>query len=178
LRTTDRSAEFVDFTRAHRADLMRTAALLCAGDEAFAEDVVQTTLTRLYLSWSRVRRATSPLAYARTSLTHVFIDEARRAHRRRETTVEDPTLSMSREPAVTGADLDLRDVVLAALTTLGPRQRAVVVLRHWHDLDVADTARILGCSPGTVKSQNARALTHLRDYLGAADHHLMLKETR
>jgi RNA polymerase sigma-70 factor (sigma-E family) len=173
VRDTERSAEFVDFTRAHRPDLMRTAALLCAGDEAFAEDVVQTTLTRLYLSWSRVRRATSPLAYARTSLTHVFIDEARRAHRRRETTVEDPALSVPREPVVAGTDLDLREVVLGALTTLGPRQRAVVVLRHWHDLDVAETARILGCSPGTVKSQNARALAHLREHLDAADHNLM-----
>lgn len=176
MRTTDKSTEFVDFTHTHRADLMRTAALLCAGDEAFAEDIVQTTLTKLYLSWARVRRADSPLAYARTSLTHVFIDEARRAHRRREKTMEDPALSLPREPAASGADLDLREVVLTALTTLGPRQRAVVVLRHWHDLDVTETARILGCSPGTVKSQNARALGHLRAHLAAADHHRTLKE--
>jgi RNA polymerase sigma-70 factor (sigma-E family) len=177
MRQIDRSAEFVDFAGTHRADLVRTATLLCAGDEAFAEDVVQTTLTRIYLSWPRVRRADSPLAYARKCLTHVFIDEARRAHRRRETTVEDPALAMPREPAVAGTDLDLRDVVLAALDSLGPRQRAVIVLRHWHDLDVTETARILGCSPGTVKSQNARALAHLREHLRAADHHLMLEET-
>jgi RNA polymerase sigma-70 factor (sigma-E family) len=176
LRTRDRSAEFVEFTRAHRRDLMRTAALLCAGDEAFAEDVVQTTLTRLYLSWPRVRRARSRLAYARTSLTHVFIDEAQRAHRRRETTYADPAQVLGSEPAVTGGDHELREVILAALTSLGPRQRAVVVLRHWHDLDVAETARILGCSAGTVKSQNARALAHLRDVL--TDHHLMLEEAQ
>lgn len=176
MRTTERSTEFVDFTRAHRADLLRTASLLCAGDEAFAEDVVQTTLTKLYLSWARVRRADSPLAYARTSLTHVFIDEARRAHRRRERTMEDPALSLPREPAAAGADPDLREVVLSALTTLGARQRAVVVLRHWHDLDVTETARILGCSPGTVKSQNARALAHLRAHLALTDHHPALEE--
>lgn len=177
MKNSERSAEFVEFTREHRRDLMRTSALLCAGDEAFAEDVVQTTLTRLYLSWHRARCATSTLAYARTTLTHAFIDETRRAHRRRETAVADPAV-VGPEPAVPDADLDARELVRAALGSLGPRQRAVVVLRHWHDLDVAETARILNCSPGTVKSQNARALAHLRDYLGAADHHLILEETR
>lgn len=170
---TERDGEFVEFTRTHRRDLLRTATLLCAGDEAFAEDVVQATLTRLYLSWGRVRRADSALAYARRSLTHVFIDETRRAHRRRETTVADPADELTAHPVVPGTDLDARAVVLAALTSLGPRQRAVVVLRHWHDLDVAETARVLGCSPGTVKSQNARALAHLRAVLGAADHLLL-----
>jgi RNA polymerase sigma factor (sigma-70 family) len=54
------------------------------------------------------------------------------------------------------------DSVLAALRDLPPRQRAVVVLRHWLDLDVTETARLLSCSTGTVKSQNAKALDHLR----------------
>ena len=174
MRDDERSTEFVAFTRAHRPDLVRTAALLCAGDEAFAEDVVQTTLTRLYLAWPRVRRADSALAYARRSLTHAFIDEARRAHRRRETTMAEPAAAGS-EPVGPETDPALREVVLAALAALGPRQRAVVVLRHWHDLDVAETARVLGCSTGTVKSQNARALAHLRDVLGAADHQLVLE---
>lgn len=169
MRDDERSAEFVAFTSAHRADLVRTAVLLCAGDEAYAEDVVQTTLTRLYLAWARVRRADSPLAYARRSLTHVFVDETRRAHRRRERTVSEPIDSLSDEQAAPSGDPELRELVLAALASLGPRQRAVVVLRHWHDLDVAETARVLGCSPGTVKSQNARALAHLRAHLSGLD---------
>jgi RNA polymerase sigma-70 factor (sigma-E family) len=164
VRRSERSAEFVEFTRAHRADLVRTAVLLCAGDEAYAEDVVQTTLTRLYLAWGRVRRTDRPLAYARTALTNVFVDECRRAHRRRETLTGDlPVVTDHRKPE-DGADL--RAVVLQALGSLGPRQRAVVVLRHWHDLDVYETAAALGCSVGTVKSQNARALAHLRQVLG------------
>lgn len=175
MRDTNRSAEFVTFIRAHRSDLVRTAVLLCAGDEAYAEDLVQTTLTRLYLSWSRVRRADSPLAYSRRCLTHAFIDESRRAHRRRETSVAEPADALSHKPADVIPDLDLRAVMLTALSSLGPRQRAVVVLRHWHDLDTDETARILGCSPGTVKSQNARALARLRDYLTAAEHHLALE---
>lgn len=146
---------------------MRTAALLCAGDEAFAEDLVQTTLTKLYLAWSKVRRADRPLAYARASLANTFVDECRRAHRRRETLTDD-VLAVGEvvEPA---ADSELRSLVLNALRTLGPRQRAVVVLRHWHDLDVYETARVLGCTVGTVKSQNARGLANLREHLGSAD---------
>jgi RNA polymerase sigma-70 factor (sigma-E family) len=177
VRDSERSAEFVAFIRVHRPDLVRTAVLLCAGDEAHAEDLVQTTLTRLYLSWPRVRRADSALAYSRRCLTHVFIDEARRAHRRRETSVAEPAdvLGRAAAEAVPDFDLDLRMVMLTALSSLGPRQRAVVVLRHWHDLDVEETARILGCSPGTVKSQNARALAHLREYLTTADHNLDLE---
>ena len=176
MRASERSSEFVAFTTAHRADLVRTAVLLCAGDEAHAEDLVQMTLTRIYLAWSRVRRADSPLAYARRSLTHVFIDETRRAHRRRETTMADPATALPRTPAAGDFvdDHGLRDLVLAALAALGPRQRAVVVLRHWLDLDVAETARVLGCSTGTVKSQNARALAQLRGVLSHVDHELVL----
>ena len=162
-----RDDEFIEFTAAHRRDLLRTATLLCAGDAATAEDLVQTTLTRLYLSWEKVRAAQSRLAYARASLTNAFIDEMRRAHRRRESLpvyVTPPADPVSDDP-----DVDLRRTILAALATLGPRQRAVVVLRHWHDLDVEQTARLLGCSPGTVKSQNARALAHLRHALGVVD---------
>jgi RNA polymerase sigma-70 factor (sigma-E family) len=175
--TGDRSAEFVEFVRAHRSGLVRTATLLCAGDEAMAEDLVQTTLTKLYLAWTRVRRADSPLAYARTSLTHVFIDETKRAHRRRETTLADPSQALRLEPVATAIDPDLRATVVAALGALGPKQRAVVVLRHWHDLDVAETARILGCSVGNVKSQNARALARLRELIGTPERHLILESS-
>jgi RNA polymerase sigma-70 factor (sigma-E family) len=176
VRDSERSAEYVGFVRAHRVDLMRTAVLLCAGDEGFAEDVVQTTLTRTYLAWPRVRRSDNRLAYVRASLTNVFIDECRRAHRRRELSLADPTYAG--DTAREAPDHDLRAVVVAALDRLGPRQRAVVVLRHWHDLDVEETARVLGCSTGTVKSQNARALDHLRRTLGPLDRLLGVEERR
>jgi RNA polymerase sigma-70 factor (sigma-E family) len=165
-RRGQRDEEFIAFTTAHRDDLVRTSTLLCAGDAVTAEDLVQTTLTSLYLAWPKVRAAQSRLAYARASLTNAFIDEMRRAHRRRETY---PARVWPTEVPLDDPDVDLRRTIIAALATLGPRQRAVVVLRHWHDLDVDQTARLLGCSPGTVKSQNARALAHLRDALGAVD---------
>jgi len=113
-------------------------------------------------------RAENPAAYARTALTNTFLDEMQRAYRLRETTQLDPSLLMERTKA-TENDPDMRPLVLAALATLAPRQRAVVVLRHWFDLDTASTARALGCSVGTVKSQNARALAHLRSILGERD---------
>ena len=157
MRKTERDAEFVEFVTAQRTALVRMARLLTAGDDALAEDLVQTTLTRLYVHWPRVRRAGNPVGYARRSLTHAFVDEQRRAHRRRET----PTDRLH-DGAAHDHDTELAHAVLAALAGLAPRQRAVVVLRHFLDLDVAETARVLSCSTGTVKSQNAKALDHLR----------------
>jgi RNA polymerase sigma-70 factor (sigma-E family) len=160
-RGTQRDAEFVDFVTAQRTPLVRMARLLTAGDEALAEDLVQTTLTKLYVHWSRVRRAGNPVGYARTSLTHAFVDEQRRAHRRRETPTDLLTDTVV-DAGTVDPDRDLADTILAALATLAPRQRAVVVLRHFLDLDIAETARVLSISTGTVKSQNAKALDHLR----------------
>jgi RNA polymerase sigma-70 factor (sigma-E family) len=156
-RASQRDTEFVEFVTAQRTALVRMARLLTAGDDAAAEDLVQTTLTRLYVHWSRVRRAGNPVGYARTSLTHAFVDEQRRAYTRRET----PSDAISDRPTH-DEDPDLAHTVLAALAGLAPRQRAVVVLRHFLDLDVAETARVLGCTTGTVKSQNSKALDHLR----------------
>ena len=70
MRDAERDAEFTDFVHAQRPALVRMARLLTAGDEALAEDLVQTTLTRLYVAWPRVRRAGNPVGYARTTLTH------------------------------------------------------------------------------------------------------------
>jgi len=160
MRAIDRDSEFVEFVTAQRTALLRMARLLTAGDDAAAEDLVQTTLTRLYVHWSRVRRAGNPVGYARTSLTHTFVDEQRRAYKRRELTTD-----VVAERVAPADDADLARAVLAALATLAPRQRAVVVLRHFLDLDVAETARVLGCTTGTVKSQNAKALDRLRSTL-------------
>jgi RNA polymerase sigma-70 factor (sigma-E family) len=160
MRASERDTEFVEFVTAQRTALLRMARLLTAGDGASAEDLVQTTLTRLYLHWPRVRRAGNPVGYARTSLTHAFVDEQRRAYKRRELTTDAVT-----ERAAHEDDPELAHLVLAALAQLAPRQRAVVVLRHFLDLDVAETARTLGCTTGTVKSQNAKALDRLRSLL-------------
>jgi len=161
MRQQTRDAEFSEYVVAQRVRLVRAARLLTAGDHAAAEDLVQTTLTRLYVHWSRVSRADDPVAYGFRALTNCFLDERHRAHRRREVVT-----GTSPDVVETPADPDTRRLVLDALEGLAPRQRAVVVLRHFLQYDVAATAQALGCSEGTVKSQNAKALAHLRVKLG------------
>jgi RNA polymerase sigma-70 factor (sigma-E family) len=163
MRQSTRDADFSEYVVAHRVRLVRAARLLTAGDDAAAEDLVQTTLTRLYVHWARVSRADDPVGYGFRALTNAFLDERRRAHRHRELVTGD--LPESVGPT---ADPETRQLVLAALGRLAPRQRAVVVLRHFLQYDVAATAEALGCAEGTVKSQNAKALAHLRELLGAA----------
>ena len=161
MRQETRDAEFSEYAAAHRVRLVRTARLLTAGNDAEAEDVVQTALTRLYVHWPRVRRADDPVAYGFRALTNAFLDERRRAHRRRELVTDEALDRAQPEP-----DHETRALVLAALRALPPRQRAVVVLRHFLQYDVASTAEVLGCTEGTVKSQNAKALGSLREQLG------------
>jgi RNA polymerase sigma-70 factor (sigma-E family) len=175
VRTTDRDAEFIGFVTAQRPRLLRAARLLAVGDEALAEDLVQTTLTKVYVAWPKVRRADDPVRYAHRMLSNAFIDETRRAHRNRERPEAQPT--EPRTAVEAPADPTLRDTVLAALAGLAPQQRAVVVLRHWLDLDVQATAQALGCSTGTVKSTNSRALAHLRESLGDITDHLTTRST-
>ena len=146
-----RDEEFVSFVRSDRARLEAMARMLTAGDHHWAEDMA--TLTRVYLKWPTVRRADNRLGYARTVLTRVFIDDTRRAHRRRETLVDEPVLTDRAAPRDGDSGADERLLVLAALRDLSPGQRAVVLLRHWLDYDVVTTAKMLRLRPGTVKAK-------------------------
>jgi RNA polymerase sigma factor (sigma-70 family) len=156
VRLETRDDEFSGYVVAQRVRLVRAARLLTAGDDGAAEDLV-------YVHWPRVSGADDPVAYGFRTLTNTFLDERRRAHRRREI----PTGNVP-DIAHPSADPDTRRLVIAALEQLAPRQRAVVVLRHFLQYDVAATARALGCAEGTVKSQNAKALAHLREVLGTS----------
>ena len=168
-----RDEEFRAFVLARRADLVRTAVLLTAGDRHLAEDLTQTTLTALYVNWPAYRRATSPGAYARRCLVNALIDERRRPWRR-----ERPTEAMPEgtDPAsvvlpLDDASQDERvEAMYQALRELPPRMRAVLVFRYFHDLSVAETAEALSCSQGTVKSQAYRAIDRLRERLHAPGH--------
>jgi RNA polymerase sigma-70 factor (sigma-E family) len=155
---TVRDEEFREFVLARRPDLLRTATLLTAGDQHLAEDLVQSTLTQLYLAWPSFQRASNPNAYTRRALVNALIDEKRRPWRRREHTTSDLP-----EPASPdGAGNPAAEQLNQALRQLPARMRAALVLRYFHDLSVADTADALGCTQGTVKSQTARALDRLR----------------
>lgn len=152
----DRDREFGEFVDARALVMRRTAYLLC-GDWHRAEDIVQTALIKMYVAWSRVRKESAD-AYARKVLVRTAIDETRRGFFQRERTVD---AVPERAVADSTSDLDLRE----ALDALPPGQRAVVVLRYWEDLSITETARILGRTEGTVKSQAAKGLAALRDLL-------------
>jgi len=151
--------EFSEYFAARAHTLRATAYLLC-GDWHRAEDITQIAMTKLYLAWPRLRDQGMD-AYARKVVVRTFLAENRRLWRRREQLTQ--TLP---EPPVADGDADQRLLVEAALASVPPRQRAVLVLRYWNDLSVEDTAEVLECSPGTVKSQAARGIAALRKKLG------------
>lgn len=161
-----RDEEFSAFVQQRRHEFLRSACLLTAGDAYLAEDLVQTALAKLYLAWPRVRRQGSETAYAWRIIVNSHVDEVRRAHRRRERPVADPP-EFTDPASESFPDVLDGEAVRAALRTLPDGMRAAVVLRHWADFSVAETARILNCSEGTVKSQTAKGINKLRDALGS-----------
>jgi RNA polymerase sigma-70 factor (sigma-E family) len=151
------SADFHAFVAARMERWRRSAFLLC-GDWHLADDLVSVTVGRLYRHWRTVRRADNPDAYAQKVLTRVWLNERRRPWRREQPSDRLPDREFSEPERL--SDRSALDTLLAKL---GPRQRAVLVLRFYFDYSVEDTARILRISEGTVKSQSARALDLLRD---------------
>jgi RNA polymerase sigma-70 factor (sigma-E family) len=147
--------EFREFMRGRWAATVRLAYGL-TGDAWQAEDVAQDAFARAYASWGRVSRAGDPEAYVR----RIVINEFRRRFRKHRVTEDMP--GELPDVGVTQPGPEDRSVLIEALRSLGPRQRAVVVLRYWLDLSEAETAAALNCSRGTVKSQAARALATLR----------------
>lgn len=160
---TERDEQFHQFVVSRRAALVRTATLLTAGDAHLAEDLVQSTLTKLYVAWPSFQRADNPDGYVRRTLVNALTDERRRWWRRSER----PMAEVPDRAAAEHITGDVSDGLRAALRELPPRMRAALVFRYFYDLDVADTADALGCSEGTVKSQTARALDRLRTVLGS-----------
>jgi RNA polymerase sigma-70 factor (sigma-E family) len=152
-------AEFTELVHGAWASLYRTAYLLL-GDHAEAEDLVQTALAKTYAAWPQVRSVDAAPGYART----VLVNTATSWFRRRSWRNERPT-DVLPEPAY-HPDHSSRPTLTTALATLPPRQRAVIVLRFYEDLSVAQTAAVLACSEGTVKSQTHDALARLRTLLG------------
>jgi RNA polymerase sigma-70 factor (sigma-E family) len=141
--------------------LLRTASLLCAS-RADAEDLLQTALEKTYRHWARLSTESDPEPYVRRILVNLTISRARRWRILREVHMPSP-------PEVPTASethaVELRGALIEQLRRLGPRQRAVLVLRYWEDQTESEIARILGCSVGTVKSQAARGLARLRELL-------------
>ena len=151
----DDEFEFTAYVTARFEQLRRTAFLLCQ-DWHRADDVMQTTLTSLYVNWQRARNADNTDAYVHTMMVRAFLTEQRGGWVRR-------VVPFGRTPEQTiDPDPSDRLSVTQALRQVPPGQRSVLVLRFYRDLTVEQTAAVLGCSPGTVKSQTSRGLAALR----------------
>ncbi len=150
--------DFRVFVSARSGSLLGFAHVL-TGDRYTAEDVVQTALARTALGWGRVRRKDNPEAYVRRAIVTTHLNRLRRRPWREQPHEQLPERIAEASPE---AEVDERDAMWQALRELPPRQRAVVVLRYYADLSETEIADALGCSAGTVKSQAAKALAHLR----------------
>ncbi|QKE85231.1 SigE family RNA polymerase sigma factor [Arthrobacter sp. NEB 688] len=151
-------ASYEEFVRASTVPLLRVAWLL-TGDHHAAQDLVQETHVRMAARWASVTRDDAdPMPYARTVLHRLHVDRWRWRSRRPERLVD-----VVPEGAGRAGDPDLRMTLQAALATLTPRQRAVLVLRFLEDRTEVQSAEVLGCSPNTVKSQTRHALARLRE---------------
>lgn len=148
--------DFTAWVLARRGSLLRTAWLL-TGDGGGAEDLVQNALLRCWPRWSRGRKMADIDAYVRKTMTHAYMSD-----RRRRWSGEVPTEVLPDAAEPQRFDVGDRAQLLTALGRLPRGQRAVVVLRFADDLSEQQTASVLGCSVGTVKSQAARALAALR----------------
>lgn len=154
-------AEFVEYVAMRTRAVHRAAYLLC-GDRHRADDLLQATFVALFVNWHRARRAANLDAYVHRILVRRYLDERRLSWSRVRLMWNTP------EPRAVHPELSGdRDLVLAALRKLPPGQRTALVLRYYSDLSVEQTAEVMRCSAGNVKSQTARALAAMRRFLDA-----------
>ena len=151
--------EFDDYVAARGAALLRYAYVL-TGDRHRAEDLVQTALLKAFRHWSRVSSSDSPDAYVKRIVTNSSMDWWRRRTNFEVPTVEDSEReSIDGDPAETVA---ARDEIQRALASLTPRQRAVLVLRHFEGLPDSEIAELLGCGEIAVRTHATRGRERFR----------------
>jgi RNA polymerase sigma-70 factor (sigma-E family) len=154
-----RDAEFTQFVASRQGHLRRIAYALC-GDRQRAEDLLQTSLAKLYVAWPRIKHDGDEEAYVRRIMVRANIDESRRPWRR-----ERVTNDLGDRAKTDDVPVEERLALFEALQALPLQQRKVVILRHWLGLSVKETAAELGLSEGTVKSHSHRGLTALEGSL-------------
>lgn len=156
-----RDADFTEYVKRRTPWLRRVAFLLCR-DWHRADDLVQSAFLKLYLNWDRARRADNFDAYVRAILVNLYLNEQRSPWWRQITLRREQREETAADPAAPGADPAGELDLITALGAVPARQRAAIVLRYYCDLSVDETAALLACSPGTVKSQCSRGLAALR----------------
>jgi len=162
VRNSAEAMAFTEFMSTRSARLFRTAYLI-VGDHQLAQDLMQESLIKTYIAWPRLRDVSNAEAYTRKTIVTTAI-----SWRRRRSFHERPTDRLPDTPAPDpGEAVTTHASVVAKLRTLPPRQRAAIVLRYYEDLSEAQTAEVMGCSVGAVKSQVSIGLGRLRERLGA-----------
>jgi len=154
--------DFAEFYRGARDECLRTV-LVSVGDYDAAQELVDEAFARACASWRKVSRHPAPAAWVVRTALNVNVSRWRR--RRREVAVPDLGTVADLSTAHEAADSPVDPRIMAALLRLPARQRQVVALRLFLDLDTAGTARVLGIAPGTVQAHLGRAMAALRDDL-------------
>lgn len=162
---------FEQFVEGSSSRLLTLAMLLTGHNRADAEDLLQTVLERAYRRWRQICRAGDPTPYVRRMLVNAAVDRGRVLRRRPEQSLAIQDSAGGPRPAQTAASdqtaaIADKDLLWRALAQLPIGQRAVLVLRYYEDLSEAQTAAVLGCSVGSVKTQASRALSKMRGIVG------------
>jgi RNA polymerase sigma-70 factor (sigma-E family) len=171
---SDREGDDLERLLAERGDQLFRASIALAGGRTEGEELLQEALERLVRNWTRITE--DPEGYLRRTLCNLAADNWRRRVRQ----ARKLHLLPNRVSEANGiAEVDRRDELLHLLRQLPPRQRAVIVLRYWEQRSEAETAALLGCSEGTVKSAASRGMRKLREIADAPQNsHVELVEDR
>lgn len=157
--------DFAEFYREAKDDCLRTV-LVSVGDQDTAQELVAEAFARAWASWRTVSRHPAPRAWVVRTALNLSVSRWRR--HRRELALADPSLVADRPADGGAADGPVDATIMTALRRLPTRQREVVALRLFLDLDTARTAEVLGIAPGTVKAHLTRATAALREELAPA----------
>jgi RNA polymerase sigma-70 factor (sigma-E family) len=158
--------DFAEFYRAAKDDCLRTV-VVSVGDPDTAQDLVAEAFARAWASWRTVSGHPVPAAWVVRTALNANVSRWRR--RRREVPLPDPGMVAASLVVSEAADSAVDSQIMAALLRLPSRQRQVVALRMFLDLDTVRTAEVLGIAPGTVTAHLARAIATLRADLTSAD---------
>lgn len=146
--------QFAEFYRASKDSCLQ-AVTAVAADRHLAEELVAEAFARAWTSWGKVRQHAAPRAWVVRTALNLGVSRWRR--RRREVPLADHD---GVTPADTSGSVD--PVLISALRRLPSRQREVLALRIFLDLDTETTAKVLGIAPGTVMAHLSRAIAALR----------------
>ncbi|HZE15809.1 MAG TPA: sigma-70 family RNA polymerase sigma factor [Mycobacterium sp.] len=154
-------SEFTEFYLRSKDECL-SAVLVIVRDRDTAQELIAEAFARAWASWRTVSRHPVPKAWVVRTALNANISWWRR--RRREVPVPDPG-SVADPPVAEGAGRSVDPEIMAAVLRLSARQRQVVALRLFLDLDTHRTADVLGIAPGTVQAHLGRAIAALRDEL-------------